>query len=74
MIVEMMKYNYRDLYFRYGDLFPDNFPDKELPDMKERERMMIIRERMLDETESLRQSLSSLDGEWIMGNNLECMK
>ena len=71
MIAEMMKYNYGNLYFRYGDLFPDNFPEKESVDMEERERMLGIRKRMFDESESLRKSLSNPNGNYIIGNDLK---
>lgn len=63
----------KELYFRYGDLYPDN-PNIEFHDIEKRMEMMKIRERMMDETEDLRKSLNSPNGEWIIGDNLECMK
>ena len=58
-------------YYRYGDLFPDNYPSKDLVDENEKKRMIEIREAMLNGTKQLREKLSHIDGEYCIENDLK---
>lgn len=58
------------LYYRWGDLFPDNFPSMKFPNQIEKERMLNVRKIVMDKTESLRKQFASMSGKYVIDKNM----